>query len=111
VKNLSAVETAKRVSSQDELELKVSLPIDAWSAGRQFDGKNRLARVSGRTVQPHVHVETWTRGLVVKRTLLSFQRPVPSGPDSKKTSDSRQRPPCDSVRVVSDSLEGRSGVE
>jgi hypothetical protein len=39
-----------------------------------------------------------------KRTLLSFQRPCRHR--QQKASDSRQRPPFDSVQVVSDSVEG-----
>ena len=71
-----------------------------WSENIRTDGCN-----------PSTTPKRGTRGLVVLRTLLSFQRSVPVEPGNKKASDSRQRPMNDSVRDVSDSFLGRSGVE
>ena len=72
--------------------------------------ENRLVRerTDGVTPRPRRNADERPRRFT---HAVEFSKIDAGRAGNKKTSDSRQRPTDDSVRVVSDSFEGRSGVE
>ena len=113
---LSQDQTLREGLVVPELENWTLEPRTVFNSSLMLD---RLPIRVDRIIKPHAERPAASLSLQAtacersrRSTLLSFQSSMPIESGKKKTSaDSRQRPTNDSVRDVSDSFEGRSGVE